>query len=74
MRNGLRCIRISGELLRLASGPRGTNRVDEGALEFQPEPIQWYSNDNDQNGANDDYPFDLREHLTELIRLCDGHG
>ena len=48
--------------------------MDETALKFQPEPIQWYSNDQDQNGANDDYPFDLPEHLIELVRLRDGHG
>jgi hypothetical protein len=48
--------------------------VDETALKFQPEPIQWYSNDDGQNGENDDYLFDLPEHLTELIRLRDGHG
>lgn len=47
--------------------------MDETALKPQPEPIQWYSNDDDQNGENDDYPSDLPEHLTELIRLRDGH-
>ena len=31
------------------------NDANETAFSFQPEPIQWYPNDNGQNGANDDY-------------------
>ena len=74
VRNCLGRIGNSCGLLRLPSATGGTNRADQGALKFKPEPIQWYSNDDDQNGANDDYPFDFREHLTELIGLRDGHA
>jgi len=43
-------------------------------LSFQPEPIQRYSNDKDQNGANNDYRFDFpKQCLSELVGLRDEH-
>jgi hypothetical protein len=59
----------------LASVPRRTNGANETALKFQPEPIQWYSNDNDQNGANDDYRFDFpKQGLGKLVNLHGSHA
>jgi len=59
VRKSFRRIGISRGLLRLASLPRRTNEANKSALKFQPEPIQWYPNDQNQNGANDDYRFDF---------------
>ena len=59
VRNCLRQVGISCGFLRLAPGPCGTDYVGESALQFQPEPIQWYPNDQNENGANDDYRFDF---------------
>ena len=55
VRNCLGRVGIDRGLLRLAFVSRRTNHANETALSFQPEPIQWDSNDNGQNGANDDY-------------------
>jgi hypothetical protein len=50
-------IRISCGFLHLASLASRTNDANETALSFQPEPIQRYSNDNDQNRADNEYRF-----------------
>ncbi len=61
--------------LRSAFFPRGTNEANETALSFQPEPIQWYPNDKDQNGATDDYRFGFpKQGLSELVNLRNGHA
>ena len=57
VRNCLGRIRISCGFLRLASLASRTNDANETALSFQPEPIQRYSNDNDQNRADNEYRF-----------------
>jgi hypothetical protein len=65
---------IGRGLLRLAFVSRRTNDANETALSFQPEPIQRYSNDNDQNRANNEYRFDFpKEGLSELVVLRNEH-
>jgi hypothetical protein len=53
----LKRIRISHGLRCLASLPSRSNDANESVFKFQPEPVQWYSNNQNQNGANDDYRF-----------------
>src|SRR2546430_15627494 len=59
VRNHINGIGGGRRFLHLASVPRRTNGANESALKFQPEPIQWYPNDQNQNGANDNYRFDF---------------
>jgi hypothetical protein len=59
MRNRLGRIRISCAFLRLAPLASRTNDANETALSFQSEPIQRYSNDNDQDRADNEYRFDF---------------
>jgi hypothetical protein len=52
-----------------------TNAADKSALRFQLEPIQWYPNDQNQNGANNDYGFGFpKQRLGELLDLRNEHG
>ena len=75
MRNCLGRIGIGRGFLRLAFLPRRTNDANETALSFQPEPIQRDSNDQNQNGANNDYRFDSpKQGLSELVNLCGSHA
>ena len=75
MRNRLKRIRISRGLLRLAFLPRRTNDANESALKLQPEPVQGYSKDENQNGANNDYRFDSsKQGLSELVNLRNEHA
>ena len=61
--------------LRSAFFPRRTNGANETALSFQPEPIQRYSNDKNQNGATDDYRFGFpKQGLGELVNLRGSHA
>jgi hypothetical protein len=57
VRNCFRRIGTNRGSLRSAFFPRRTNDANETALSFQPEPIQRYSNDNDQNRADNEYRF-----------------
>src|SRR5439155_23957207 len=75
MRNYLRQVGISCGFLRLASGPCGTDYVGERALQLQPEPHQRYSNDQNQNGAKNEYRLDFpKEGLGELVNLRGSHA
>ncbi len=75
VRNCLGRIRISCGFLHLASVPRRTNDANKSALKFQPEPIQRYSNDNNQNGTKNEYRFDFpKQGLGELVNLRGSHG
>jgi len=75
VRNCLGRIYIGRGLLRLASRGSRTNDANESALNFQPDPIQRYSNEKDQNGANNDYRFDFpKQRLSELVGLRNQHA
>ena len=75
VRNCLGRFGIDRGLLRLAFVSRRTNHADETALSFQPEPIQWESNDQNQNGANDHYRFGFpKQGLGELVNLRGSHA
>jgi hypothetical protein len=75
VRNCFRGIGTNRGSLRSAFVPGRTNDANETALSFQPEPIQRYSNDNDQNRADNEYRFGFpKQGLGELVNLRGSHA
>jgi hypothetical protein len=75
VRQRLRRVVNRRKALRLALAACRANAADKSALSFQLEPLQRNSNNENQNGADDDYRFDFpKQGLGELLDLRNQHS